>query len=282
MRTAWLPAVLVLVSALAGCETSNFGSSSGKPAKSEDGSLNCEDDAVTVKAGESAEAGARSCSLKDAKSTESHDPDIAEIGPDGKVVGKKPGETVIDVVNEDGSKTKVHVTVTDDSSSTDPGEESEEQDPGRLGEEDAKADGCTIQGDRIKWKWPKKVQDCFDDKKLWDFTREECTTVPEATSFECDWDGINSAVKGIDANFTPDWDKKRLKLISCGEREQAAGQGKKKTVVWQYVMLPKEAQDGKCSLDFGAGIAIGCFSETKLSLATPSSDPADLHACMDN
>jgi hypothetical protein len=282
--------LLAFALALAACESNDFGGASGKSGKAKDAQGETCDDVITVKVGEQADVKDSPCVGKNPKKFESNDVDTASVGPDGTLVGEKPGKTYIEVVDEDGNRTKVPVNVIGDSSSTgtgtggDTGDGTGSKPGGDLGEEGAGA-GCQVNGDRIKWKWPKEVQDCFDDKKLWDFTRDECTTIPEATSYDCDWDGIDSAIQGIDANFTPDWDKKRLKIISCGEKEKdvAGGPngGKKKTVVWQYVMLPKEAKNGKCDFSFGAGIAIGCFSATKFSLA-PSSDPSDLHACIDD
>lgn len=276
--------------AFAACTDAGFqGASGGKGDKKDQDACkkSSGETSKTIEVGEQVPVGEVSSNCSDVKKSESNDTDIATVGPDGTITGVKEGETDIVIVHEDGTETTVHVTVTKGDGQVDSddgqddgnvGEGDAGADDGGLGEEGEKGGGCRIKGDKIEWDWPKDIQDCFDDKKIWDFTSDKCTKMDEASSYDCDWDGIDGAIKGFDANFTPDWDKKRLKIISCGEKESSVGGGKKKTVAWQYVMLPKEAKDGKCDISIGAGIAIGCFSDTTLNLQ--SSDPEDLKSCL--
>jgi hypothetical protein len=231
------------------------------------------------------------------KTIESKDPEIAKVGKDGTITGVTPGETTIEVTYEDGTTATVEVEVvvgSDDGTSTGQDDTGTDQDAGDIqgvndsttgtgglgtGEDQVGKQGCKINGDRISWDWPKEIQDCFDAKKIWDFTRKICTTMPQSTSYPCSFDGIDAAVQGINANFTPDWDKKRIKLISCGERDKPAAGVTLHTVAWQYILLPEEAKDGACNFDFGAGIAIGCFETTVFNLQ--SSNPADVQKCLD-
>ncbi len=153
MRALYPTAAFALVLALVACESSHFGSSNGKAgkAKKDQGtSAGCQDGTVTIKVGESTDpAASTKCGLENAKKAESDYTDIAEVGPDGRVVGKKPGETDVTVVYDDGSTSVVHVTVTDDSDPGKTGDEGDDKKPEGLGETDDTADGCTIQGDKI-------------------------------------------------------------------------------------------------------------------------------------
>jgi hypothetical protein len=210
-------------------------------------------------------------------SSTSADPAIATVGTDGRITGVSPGETIVTIVYEDGTTAEIAVTVTpadangdtDQAGGTTPGDDT-----------DSANGGCRIDGDHIAWKWPKEIQTCFDGGKVWDFTRNACTTVGQAKSFDCTWDGIAAQIQGFDTNFTPDWDKKRLKIISCGERTKTVGNQSHKTIIWQYVMLPEDAENGACDVPVGGGIAIGCFEATK-QLGLPLSDSSDFQKCID-
>ena len=221
------------------------------------------------------------------KSVKSEDPEIATVSSDGTITGKKPGETTVEVVYDDGSTAKIKVTVTppgegDGTAGNDaPGGSDGDATPASVNDSgDVSKRGCKIEGDKITWNWPKEIQACFDAKRIWDFTRKICTDMHLATSYECSFAGIDGAVQGISANFTPDWDKGRLKLIACGERDVTAGLGRKThTVAWQYIMLPEKGLNGDCNFSFNAGIAIGCFEATSFSLQ--SSSASDVQRCLD-
>lgn len=226
------------------------------------------------------------------KSIKSRDPEIATVTPEGTITGKKPGTTMIDVLYDDGSTATIQVTVSA------PGGDENNLPPmnpggtpgGVAGGDssspatffdggDAGKRGCKIVGDKITWDWPQDIQACFDAKRIWDFTRKTCTEMPLATSYDCSFAGLDSVIMGISSNFTPDWDKSRIKLITCGERFSNIGGIKTHTIAWHYILLPETAKDGDCAYSFNAGIAIGCFESAGFSLQ--GSSAADLQRCID-
>jgi hypothetical protein len=301
-------ATLGLVAALAACEDASFnGASDGRDSKAggqNRGSPGDKMGKATIPVGDTAKVqdipGAGPSGDGDdgkIKTIESKDPEVAKVGKDGTITGIKPGETTIEVTYEDGTTATVEVEVvvgSDDGTSAGQDGTGTDQSGGGIqggsdsttgagglgaGEGQAGKQGCKIAGDRISWSWPKEIQDCFDAKRIWDFTRNTCTAMPQSTSFACTFDGIDAAVEGINANFTPNWDKKRVKLIACGERDKPTAGLILHTVAWQYILLPEEAKDGACNFDFGAGIAVGCFETTLFNLQ--SSSPADVQKCLD-
>ena len=96
---------------------------------------------------------------------------------------------------------------------------------------------CEQQGDGVNLKFPKIVQDCIDQKKIFHFPapgepieKGACTDVETATFTTCNFQAIKDAIAklGMPTTIIDDAQKKGAFLVGCGEKNQS------KTIVAQW------------------------------------------------
>ncbi|MDQ3232681.1 MAG: hypothetical protein M3Q07_12755 [Pseudobdellovibrionaceae bacterium] len=96
------------------------------------------------------------------------------------------------------------------------------------------SDRC-VEGDVIKLKLPQNVQDCMDQKRIFNFKTNECLTAGQA-SFACGFDALAKQVAAIGVRNTTVFAAQAdgALMVACGEKD--AG----RTIIAQWYRPPGE------------------------------------------
>jgi hypothetical protein len=130
---------------------------------------------------------------------------------------------------------------------------------------------CDLSKDFVKITFPQKIEACNQAGKIWDFARDACSDVANATSFQCTFEGFIEASKklGISDARIAEYQAKGAKLVACGE---------KTGIVLAQWFIPTEEQKATstCSA-VGAHFVTACYSN---SLSQAANDSEMVAACL--
>lgn len=131
---------------------------------------------------------------------------------------------------------------------------------------------CDMSADFIKLRFPKKIQDCIDDGKIYNFDSDKCfEDVTKAKSYDCTRSDIRKTVEDIMSGAV-DFDieivklikEKKAKLVGCGERRDG------NTIVFQSWVPPTDSPS--CEFSGRMKIITECYAG-KLTSSSGTGEP---------